>query len=155
MADQPQNPPAEPMTEPEDMKEMIAYLKCEFRRKLVKFKVVCNNLRTFVGNEDRFEVIISLCTRLVVINRDQKLEKHLDELQNLIDKCSQYYSDLVNSDEWKKAMTYCEEMKNKKSISNWVGCRGLDIVVGCTILFWLIGMISATAASIGVVVEQW
>ena len=154
MADQPQNPPAETMSEPEDMKKMIARLKHEFNIKMDKIKEAYSSLHTFVSNKERTKKIRKLCTKLVVINRDKKLKKYLDELQDQIDKCSKYYhelSDLVNGAEWQKAMKHCEEMKNQKCISKWVGCGGLIIAVGAAILFWPFGLISGTVATIGVV----
>lgn len=140
------------MSEPED--KMIARLKHEFNSKVVKFNMACSSLCTFVGNKERVKRILNLCTKSVVIKRDEKLEKYLDELQDLIAECSQYYhelSDLVNGDEWQKAMKHCEEMKNQKCISKWVGCGGLVVVVGATILFLPFGLISGTVAIIGVV----
>ena len=155
MADKLQNPPAEPTPKPADMKETIACLEREFNNKLLKFKVACNSLHTFVGNKQRFKGILNLCTEPVVINRDKKLAPHLDELQNRIAKCLQYYHklcDLVNGAEWQKAMKHCEEMKNQKSISKWVGCGGLVIAVGAVILFWPFGLISSITATVGVLV---
>lgn len=149
MADQFQNPPLKPMPESEDMKEMITHLKCEINSKLVKFKMAFNNLCLFFGNKERFKRILNQCM-------ESEAGKYLDEIQNRIAECSQYYcelDDLVNSDEWKKAIKHCEEMKNQNQtgISKWVGYGGLVVLAGVGLLSWPFGLISATTASIGVV----
>ena len=142
------------MSEPEDMKEMIVHLKDKFNSKMDEIKVAYNSLYTFVSNKERAKKILNLCTEPVVINRDKKLAKYLDELQSRIAKCLQCYHelcDLVNGDEWQKAMKHCEEMKNQESISKWVGCGGLIVAVGAAILFWPFGLISGAVATVGVV----
>ena len=157
MADKPQNPPAEPMPQPADMEEMIEWLEHEFNNKLVKFKVACDSLHTFVDNKERFKRILNLCTELVVINRDEKLAKYLDVVQNRIAKCLQYYDELcelVNGAEWQKAKKHCEEMKNQKDISNPFGYDRLVVAMGVTILSWkFAGIVAIIVVVVGAVVS--